>query len=214
MCRISNILLLPSHDPMRFAQSAFMKNWNPCLFALIVSITFLNVVSLLEAESKEDRGKSAPKVTGTAQVCAQVEAALILVREKAPDVHDLIQKNVAIIAEGKRSGMWAYKNPPTYEISNTSALYSIPWCAGTIAHDAYHSKLYHDYLNAKGAPVPDEVWTGVEAERLCIAFQLSVLRKIGAPKHEIEYCIRLNGRHYDVNKDGRYDWDDYFKRKW
>lgn len=191
-----------------------MKNRNQSLLALFVSITFLNVASQMNAESAPDWSKSPPKVTGTAQVLAQVEAALILLKEKAPDVHALIQKNVAIIAEGKRSGMWAYKSPPTYEISNTSALYSISWCAGTIAHDAYHSKLYHDYLNAKGAPVPDEVWTGTDAERLCIAFQLSVLRKIGAPKHEIEYCIKLNGKHYDVNRDGKYDWDDYFKRKW
>ena len=121
-----------------------MKNRKQSLFALFVSITFLNVASPLNAESEPDWSKSPPKVTGTAKVRGQIETALILLKEKAPEAHALIQKNVAIIAEGKRSGMWAYKNPPTYEISNASALYSISWCAGTIAHDAYHSKLYHD----------------------------------------------------------------------
>jgi hypothetical protein len=191
-----------------------MKNCKQMLRAFYITITLLSLASLLNADNAPDWSKSPPTVNGAPKVRAQIEAALVLIKEKAPEAHALIQKNVAIIAEGERSGMWAYKTPPTYEISSTSALYSISWCAGTIAHDAYHSKLYHDYLNAKGAPVPDDVWTGTAAEKLCIAFQLSVLKKIGAPKHEIEYCIKLNGKHYDVNKDGKYDWDDYFKRKW
>jgi hypothetical protein len=187
----------------------------------ITSLTFFTIsisaeepIKPTEIDDNQHWSKSPPKVTGSAQLRAQVEAALEVLKNKTPEVYALIQEHVAIIAEGKTSGMWAYRNPPTFEITSTSAAYSITWCAGIIAHDAYHSKLYHDYLRSKGPPVPDEIWTGAEAEKLCIQFQLSVLRKIGAPDHEIEYCRTLNGEHFDVNKSGKNDWDNYFKRNW
>lgn len=181
---------------------------------IITAIALLMMSIGVKADDAADWRQTPVEVKGSAEFRTQIEAALKLIKEKAPEAYALVQNNVAIITEGERSGMWAYKNPPTYEISKTSAFHSVTWCAGAIAHDAYHSKLYHDYVTAKGKPVPAEIWTGQEVEKICIAFQLSVLKKIGGPKDEVDYCLKLNGKHYDVNQDGKYTWEDYFKRKW
>ena len=155
-----------------------------------------------------------PQIVGSDRFANQLEKALTLIKQQAPEAHQLIQENVGIIKQGKRSGMWAYKTPPVYEMADPTTFYSVTWCAGTIAHDALHSKLYHDYLAAHGEPVPDKVWTGRDAEIKCISFQLEILRRIGAPRHEVDYCAKLNGEHYDIDRDGKYEWEDYFKRNW
>ena len=107
--------------------------------------------------------------------------------------------------------MWAYKTPPTYEISDSTAFYSLTWCAATIAHDSFHSKLYHDHLKAKGSPVPDSVWTGKEAERQCMEHQLLVMEHIGASKREIDHAKKQTDGHYTEDNE---TWQNYQKRKW
>ena len=126
----------------------------------------------------------------------------------------MVTNYVGKIVQGSHSGMWAYKDPPTYEMNDRTTFYSVTWCAGSIAHDAYHSKLYHDYKRNHSGPVPDKIWTGVDAEKKCLKHQLKVLKRIGAPKHEIDHCKKQIGNHHDVNKDGKYDWKDYKKRNW
>jgi hypothetical protein len=88
--------------------------------------------------------------------------------------------------------MYAYYNPPTFQMSAKEALlnesnkdYALQWCASAIVHDAYHSKKFHDYQEAHGhspshAYPPIDVWTGVAVERECIAFQKKVCGEIGA----------------------------------
>jgi hypothetical protein len=48
--------------------------------------------------------------------------------------------------------------------------------------------MYHDYLaQHPGRPVPDEVWTGEQAEKRCCEYQLGVAIEIGAPPLEIAH---------------------------
>ena len=156
------------------------------------------------------------EIKGSKKFEEQVTKALELLREKAPEAHGIVVEYVKKIEQGERSGMWAYKEPPTFEMADPTTFYSITWCAGSIAHDSYHSKLYHDYKKEHPGvmSVPDKVWVGEDAERICIRHQLGVLKKIGAPKQEIDYCSALDGTHGDVNKDGKYDWEDYEKGDW
>ena len=158
--------------------------------------------------------KTPPKIEGTDRFVAHVGESLKRIRKRAPRVFGLIQQNVAVIKQADRSGMWAFRDPPTFDMGDRTTFYSVTWCAGSIAHDALHSKLYHDYLAAKGKPVPNEVWTGRDAELKCISFQIEVLKKIRAPQHELEHCKKQNGEHFDIDKDGNYEWSDYFKRDW
>lgn len=193
-----------------------MRNRHQFALRLLVAAATFFVALPLSAEKKKEPEwtKSPPVVTGSEKFRVHVAKALKLIEKKAPKAYAMIKGNVAVINQAKRSGMWAYNNPPTFDVADKTSFYSVTWCAASIGHDALHSKMYHDYLKAKGGPVPATVWTGQKAEIKCIAFQLDLLKKIGAPKHEVDYCATLDGTHSDVDKDGDYDWDDYFKRDW
>jgi hypothetical protein len=151
---------------------------------------------------------------GNAAFVEQTQAALLLLQTKAPDAYNKVEAYVGIIEQSEHSGMWAAEDPPRYTVGDATAFYSVTWYASTIAHDATHSELYHQYLASYGAPVPDDVWTGVEVERFCNAYQLDVLKRIGGTSAEIEYLAGLDGTHCDIDNDGDCDWDDYSGRDW
>jgi hypothetical protein len=155
------------------------------------------------------------KIKGRPEFVAQTRAALTLLEQKAPDAFQKIQTYVGIIEEGKHSGMWAWEQPPRYEVGDQTAFYSVTWYASTIAHDATHSELYAQYQAAHpNQPVPENAYGGVEIERFCNGYQLEVLKRIGAPQSEIDYMSTLDGTHCDVDHDGDCDWDDYENRNW
>ena len=155
------------------------------------------------------------KIKGNSEFIAQTRAALTLLEKKDPGAFRKIQTYVGIIEQGKHSGMWAWEQPPRYEVGNATAFYSVSWYASTIAHDATHSELYAQYQAAHpGEPVPEDAYGGVPIERFCIGYQLEVSKRIGAPKGEIDYLSTLDGTHCDVDHDGDCDWDDYQNRNW
>jgi hypothetical protein len=155
------------------------------------------------------------RIEGNPEFITQTQAALSLLEIYAPDAYQKIQTYVGLIQQGQHSGMWAWEEPPRYEVGDATAFYSVTWYASTIAHDSTHSELYHQYLAAHpGEYVPDDVWSGVEIERFCNGYQLDVLKRIGGPQSEIDYLASLDGTHCDVDNDGDCDWDDYNKRDW
>ena len=154
-------------------------------------------------------------ITGSPEFVAQTRSALALLEQKDAGAFIKIQTYVGIIAQGEHSGMWAWESPPRYEVGNATAFSSITWYASTIAHDATHSELYAQYqAGHPGEPVPDDVFSGVEIERYCNAYQLEVLKHIGAPQNEIDYAATLDGSHCDVDHDGDCDITDYQLRDW
>ncbi len=179
-------------------------------FILILFIIFFQFSFV----TKSDADLNDIDVVGNETFIVQVKKAQELMKNKAPEEFEIIKNYVGLIRQAEHSGMLAYSQPPTYELNDRTAFYSITWCAGTIAHDAYHSKLYNDYKRSIGGAVPDDVWMGQDAEKKCMGFQVEVMKKIGSPEHEIRYLNSLDGTYYDVNKDGRYDEDDYKKRDW
>jgi hypothetical protein len=154
---------------------------------------------------------SEPEVVGSTQFINQVRQALLLLKTRDADAYAIVTKYVGRIEEGKRSGMWAYKTPPTYEMSDSTAFYSVTWCAATIAHDSFHSKLYHDYQTAHSEAVPDEIWTGTSAEQQCMKHQLAVMKRIGTTQFEIDYAQTQADGHYVKDHE---TWEDYEKRNW
>jgi len=155
------------------------------------------------------------KIKGNSEFIAQTRAALTLLEQKSPDAFKKIQTYVGIIEQGEHSGMWAWEQPPRYEVGDVTAFFSVTWYASTIAHDATHSELYAQYQAAHpGEPVPEEAYGGVEIERFCIGYQLDVAKRIGAPQSEIDYLSTLDGTHCDLDHDGDCDWDDYENRNW
>lgn len=142
-----------------------------------------------------------PEIVGSLRFTNQVCQALALLRSHDTNAYFTVTNYVGRIQEGQRSGMWAYKTPPTYEMSDVTAYYSVTWCAATIAHDALHSKLYHDHSKVHGGAVPDAVWTGKEAEKQCMKHQLVVMERIGATQWEIDYSKKQSDGHYVKDKE-------------
>ncbi len=155
------------------------------------------------------------EIVGTHEFITQTRAALALLEQKDGGAFRKIQTYIGIIEQGEHSGMWVWEQPPRYEVGDATAFYSLTWYASTIAHDATHSELYHQYALAHpGESVPAEVYASVEVERFCNAYQLEVLKRIDAPQDEIDYMSTLDGTHCDVDKDGDCDWADYQNRDW
>jgi len=145
------------------------------------------------------------EIAGDEKFINQVKAALSLIKSKASDDYVSIKKYIRKIQESYHSGMVANSEIPTFYLTAKSALNSLTWCAGIIAHDSYHSKLYNDYKAANGEPVPDSIWIGRDAEMKCLKYQARVLSNIGAPESEIDYVNSLDGSYAEV---------DYDKRNW
>jgi hypothetical protein len=154
------------------------------------------------------------EIEGSPKYRKQVKSCLELLSRKASSEYKLIERHIGVISQNGRSGMRAWENPPRYQMSDVTAFHSLTWCAGTIAHDAYHSFLYKKYLPVGGGRPPREKWAGTSSEIQSINFQISVMKKIGASNHEIKYLKSLDGTHGDVNGDGKLDKSDYESRNW
>lgn len=152
-----------------------------------------------------------PEILGSVQFSNQVHQALLLLAARDSDAYTIVTNCVGRIQEGKQSGMWAYQTPPTYEMSDATAFYSLTWCAATIAHDSFHAKLYHDYQKTHAGKVPDDVWTGATAEQQCMKHQLAVMNHVGAAKSEIDHAKKMADGHYVKDHE---TWGDYHDRKW
>ena len=173
-----------------------------CVLALLAAWLLSEVLPSRGAE---------PEIIGSARFTNQVHRAILLLKAQDTNAYAIVTNYVGRIQGGERSGMWAYQTPPTYEMSDASAFYSVTWCAATVAHDSFHSKLYRDYKKDHGDQVPDTVWTGIAAEQQCMKFQLSVMEHIGASKWEIDYARKQADGHYV--KDGE-TWSEYNRRPW
>jgi len=188
-------------NPMRFESMNLRLGRFTAMAVILLALIFGCCV----ASARE------PEIVGTLRFSNQVHQALALLRRRDTNAYSVVTNFVGRIQEGQRSGMWAYKTPPTYEMSDSTAFYSVTWCAATIAHDSFHSKLYHDYLKRHAGAVPNNIWTGIAAEQQCMTHQLLVMEHIGANKGEIDYAKKQADGHYAKDNEG---WQDYQKRNW
>jgi hypothetical protein len=152
-----------------------------------------------------------PEIIGSERFSNQVQQAIALLKSQDGEAYQILTNYVGRIQEAERSGMWAYRKPPTYEMSDSTAYYSLTWCAATIAHDSFHSKLYHDYQSSHTNPVPDRVWTGTNAEQRCMKYQLQVMERIGSSKAEMDYAREKADGNYVKDQE---TWEDYKRHKW
>ena len=154
------------------------------------------------------------EVRGGPEFHRQTQKSLDLL--KPTSQFDMIQAHVSIIQQGRRSGMNAWTEKPTFVVGKRTWQHSVLWYAGAIAHDAYHSKLYHEAKKALSGMKPDaDAWTGAGAEKKCLAFQRQVLLELGAAPDIIAYLTECekNPTYQERNKGWR-SWLDYLKRWW
>ena len=144
---------------------------------------------------------------------SRTREALELLRPTAFFVE--IQRYIAIIKEGKRSGMRASAKRPTFVVGGPTWQHSALWYAGAIAHDCHHSKLYHEARASIGKKPPADCWTGSEAEKKCLAFQLRVLQELKADENMIAYVRKCaENPTYQGRCKGWRAWWDYLHRWW
>jgi|WetSurSiteA1Bulk_404760.scaffolds.fasta_scaffold59875_1 hypothetical protein len=177
-----------------------MNKHNPILLSFIL----FSFISLYPIDSS---GATAPEIQGSDQFIDQVQKALLLLKERDVEAYAIVTTYIGRIQQNKLSGMDAAATPPTYYISDITAFASVTWCAATIAHDSFHSKLYHDYLKAHDGPVPSTIYKGREVERQCVKHQLAVMERIGAPAEEIFNAMQSEDGNF-VDENGNMDYSN------
>ena len=131
------------------------------------------------------------RIVGRRDFVVQVKRALWLMKDKHPYSFVTTKKHVGVIQESPSTSWMAMgQSPPVCLLSREDAFDSVSWCAGLIAHETHHSKLYNDYRTRHGLPVPRWISVGPAAEYQCLQHQLSVLEFVGAPKSKIDYIRR------------------------
>jgi len=156
------------------------------------------------AAPKEGKRFDSVVIRGTPGFSERVENALALLKTNSPGAYGIVTNYVGIIEQAKHSGMRASSKPPKFDLNERTAFYSLTWCAGTIAHDSFHSKLYADYLKEHPKRrVPDKIWMGEEAEKRCLEHQVAVLQEIGAPTREVTWCGETTNRYWEVKYRNR-----------
>lgn len=137
-------------------------------------------------------------IQGTRKFDNAVENALALLKSKSPSGYATVTNYIGRIQEHDHSGMKVGRRPPVFQLNTNSAFVSTSWCAGVIAHDSCHSKLYSDYRQQHWLAlwVPPRVYSGEQAEKACLEHQLSVLKQVGAPTSEISWCRQCQTNNY------------------
>jgi hypothetical protein len=154
------------------------------------------------------------EVHGDGDFRRRTREALSLLRELAE--FQIIHAHLAAIRQGKRSGVTAWADQPSFTVGAPTWNHSPLWYAGAIAHDAYHAKLYRDAKKHNPYTNPRlDTWSGKAAERVCLAFQHQVLLSLKADKSLVEYVEKhLQNPTYQGRNKGWGGWLDYRKRWW
>jgi hypothetical protein len=179
------------------------------LFGMLLAVALLSPTLLPARVQSTSQTQNASEtvegleVTGSPEFITKTKEALDPL--KHTKCFKVVKQYVAIIKESETSGMEATLEKPTYGVGKRTWQAGAVWYASTIAHDAFHSKLYHDAKDKlKGKEPPDAVWTGKEAEKKCLRFQADALRQMHAEKRQIDYVVEL--RKNPTYQDGKRDW--------
>lgn len=163
-------------------------------------------------------------IQGSPAFQSQVTHALKLVWLADRETFLFIKNNLPVIRNEDKTGFYLENGRPVAGISNYHAFRSLTWCAGVLAHQAWHS-WYTAARNRKkkaaAPPLPGEKdssmpeanpvkldYKGMDAilytENKAFDFQLEVLRKIGAPRSETDPIFRRAPRDFTAGHDGNY----------
>ena len=162
-------------------------------------------------------------IQGAPAFQSQVTHALKLVWLADRDTFLFIKNNLPVIRNEDKTAFYLENGRPVAALSSSHAFRSLTWCAGIIAHQAWHA-WYVGNTRKKTKTAPP--LPGVKDERMPEAnpavmdykdidailytedkafdFQLAVLRKIGAPRKETDLLLRRAPRDFTPGHDGSY----------
>lgn len=156
----------------------------------------------------------------------QVTQALKLIWTADRDTFLVVRNNLQVIRNDSQTGFYTEEGRSVAALSNSHAFRSLTWCAGVIGHQAWHAsytaaKRRRNARRAGPPPPPGESrelvvdanplkgdFSNMAAilyvEDKAAAFQLEVLRKVGAPKRETDPVFRRAPRDFHLAHDGNY----------
>lgn len=171
--------------------------------------------------------KAGLEMLGPENFKAQVTHALKLIWTADRESFLFIRRNLDVIRNENRTGFYLENGRYIASLSDSHAFRSVTWCAGIIAHQAWHAAYEKARNRRKGKftpPPPGEKaelrveanpmkidYKGVDAilyvEGKAFDFQYKVLRGIGAPSREKNLIFRRAPRDFHLAHDGNYSFN-------
>lgn len=149
----------------------------------------------------------------------KIDKSLQLLKSRSPDEFRAMQSVIVKIRAARASSANYNEEVMTIDIAKRTFDASLEWLASVLIHETHHIKKYRETGKKLGDAylMTDKkaaLQVMIDEELECNRAQLVVLEKIGGKKYEIDYLRAQKGDHFDIDKDGDYDWDDYNRRNW
>lgn len=167
--------------------------------------------------------KAGMEIEGPPEFKSQVTHALKLVWLADRETFLFLRKHIHIIRNENKTDFYLDNGRPVAAISRDHAFRSLTWCAGILAHQGWHAwyTLARKKKSRAAPPLPGEKdgrvldinparfdYKGLDAilyvEEKASAFQLDVLKKVGAPAGETRRVTRRGPRDFTHAHDGNY----------
>ncbi len=163
------------------------------------------------------------EIKGPPEFVSQVTQALKLVWLADRDTFLFLKNSLYVIRNENKTDFYMDEGRPVAALSTDHAFRSHTWCAGIIAHQAWHAwyTMKGRKKALKAPPLPGQKderrldinpmrfdYKGLDSildmEDRASAFQLDVLKKVGAPAAERNLVFRRAPRDFLTGHDGNY----------
>lgn len=126
-------------------------------------------------------------IHGSLPFCESVGAALRRLASDAPEAFTLCRDFIDAIVMSRHSGVMAKRRPATVLLGSWATAVSVPYLGSTLVHEAFHCRLYWSHRDNGRSNVPVELYSGETAERQCLEYQTSVLKRLGGTEVEVRH---------------------------
>jgi hypothetical protein len=163
-----------------------------------INMLFSDIVNAVDRQpplvSWTRRNTGMVLIEGDAQFVSRIDGAMAIIREH-PDYYEMVTTYVDIIRAGEywseASYMNVWENDPTAGIGSRVISGSLIFIAGVIVHEAYHSKLFWEYINMNNGNLPDpNIWAEGIGHMKVYEVERDFLIEAGAPIEILENVER------------------------
>ncbi len=142
------------------------------------------------------------EIFGFASFRTKIMSAITLLKEKA--YYDFVDFQTYVKKIEPSYSTHSFYDPqsapPTIRLGTLVEAGSDVQCALTLVHEGCHAKSY-DTLRKNGNP--SKIWNMTQEEKRCIDHEVEVLKKLGGSEIELNRLRHLDGKHWDLDQDGK-----------
>lgn len=166
----------------------------------------------VEAKKTADKPKEAGarvfpiKITGDDVCLEATNEALDLLKRKSRTDFDKVVSNLGVIeCSSQGSGTFVWEYPVRFQAGTATYQADSIWYASALVHESCHAKQYGDYRASHKGVVPDEIYSGREAEVQCLGAQYEALEKMNSDKSTLSYLQSTAETNYwDIPVESRW----------